>query len=319
MKAAALALLLGALPLGPAAAQAHLVVITGLPGTPERRAAFDSTAGIIVAAARSRLGLSDAGVVRLSESTAPAATAEGIAAALTALAQRAEPQAMVCIVLIGHGSAMGEDTRFNVAGPDLTAERMATLLRRFTTQEVVVVNTTSASGPWIAALAGPRRTIITATRNAGQRDETVFARFFAAALADDGSDTDKDGRLSVLEAFEAARAGVERHYQSLRRLRTEHAMLDDDGDGRGAVSIGAQGDGRRAALLFFDGAGGARADDPRFSALFAQRDSLHRRLLALRDRRAAMDSLSYERELEQLLIEVSRTGRAIRMRQVSLR
>ena len=319
MRAAALALLLAVAPLGPAAAQAHLVVITGLPGTPERRAAFDSTASIIVAAARSRLGMSDANVLRLDQSSSPAATADGIATALTALAQRAEPQATVFIVLLGHGSSLGDETRFNVAGPDLTADRMALLLRRFTTQEVVVVNTTSASGPWVEALAGPRRTIITATRSGSQRDATVFGRFFAAALAEEASDTDKDGRLSVLEAFDAARAGVERHYQSLRRLRTEHALLDDDGDGRGSVTAGAQGDGRRAALLFLDGTGVSRSGDPNVTALLVQRDSLHRRLMALRDRRPAMDSLSYERELEQVLIEIARTGRAIRQRQVSLR
>lgn len=296
-------------------AQAWLVVVTGLPGTPARRAAFDSTASAIVAAARSRLGLPDSHILRLGETT----TAAGISSALTALAARVEPAATVCLVLLGHGSALGGEPRLNVQGPDLSAAQLAVLLRRFATQEVVVVNTTSTSGAWLEALAAPKRAIITATRSASERDETVFARYFAQALGAEASDTDKDGRVSVLEVFEAARAGVERHYTALRRLRTEHPLIDDDGNGRGALAGGPDGDGRRSALLFLDGSGTVASGDTRLVALFARRDSLGRTLSSLREQRATMDSTAYDDALERVLIDIARNGREIRQRQVTAR
>ncbi len=314
MKAAAAALaLLLALPAS-ARAQSWLIVVTGLSGTARHRAWFDEQATALVTAARTRLGLSDARILRLGEATAPRGTADGILAALAGVAERAAERDVVALVLIGHGSALAGAPRFHLPGPDLTAERLAEALARFPTQELVVINAASASGPWIEALAGPRRTIATATRSAGERDETVFARHLADGYGSDAADTDKDGRTSVLEAFEFARRGVEQHYQSLRRLRTEHALLDDDGDGRGSLAPGAETDGRRAAALFLD-AGLAPAGDSALAALIARRDSLHHALAGLQARRAAADSAAFARDLEALLLEVARTGRAIRDRQ----
>jgi len=312
-----LAALLGAPPglRAGAPAQSWLIVVTGLAGTPRHAAQFDEQASQLVSAARSRLGLSDERIVRLGENTQPPATSEGIVRVLSVVAGQARPGDVVAVVLIGHGSALGGPPRFNLRGPDLTAAQLAGALSAFRAQEVVVVNTASASGPWIEALAGPRRTVITATRSAGERDETTFARHFAAAFNSPDSDTDKDGRMSVLEAFEYARLAVTRHYESLRRLRTEHPLLDDDGDGRGALAPGATGDGRRAAALFLDSPAAVAGSDSGLAALLAMRDSLQRRLGELQSRGPGADSASYARELEQLLLQIARNGSEIRARQ----
>lgn len=294
-------------------AQSWLVIVTGIGGTPRHTAAFEQQATQLVTAARATLGLRDDHIIRLGDNTQPAASAESVTRALAGLATRAGPNDVIAVVLIGHGSALGGAARFNVRGPDLTAEQLETALHRFTTQEVVVVNASSASGPWIEALAGPRRTVITATRSASERDETNFARFFAEAFSD-GGDADKDGRVSLLEAFEYARQGVERHYASLRRLRTEHPMLDDDGDGRGSLAPGPRGDGRRAATLFLSAAPDTGGDTA-LAALFARRDSLQRVLADLQGRRTAMDSVAFAADLERLLLVIARTGSDIRARQ----
>ncbi len=299
---------------GRASAQGWLLVVTGLPGTPQYRARFDSVATALATAARTRLGLPESHVLRLSEVTSPPATADGIQRALADLAMRAGPRDVVALVLIGHGSAMSGSPRFNVPGPDLTPEQVASALARFPTQELVVVNASSASGPWIEALAGPRRIIITATRSATERDETVFGRYFAEALGSDAGDADKDGRVSLLEAFDYARQGVERYYQASRHLRTEHALLDDDGDGRGSLTPGAEGDGRRAAVLFLD-APPAAPGDSALTSLFARRDSLQRALVALEAGRRSADSTRFAGTLDSLLLEIARTGAAIRGRQ----
>ena len=92
----------------------------------------------------------------------------------------------------------------------------------------------SASGGFVPALAGKNRTIITATKTDGERNQTRFGEYFAAAFAGNAADadTDKDGRVSVLEAFLWARARTADSYSRDGQLLTEHAVLDDDGDGK---------------------------------------------------------------------------------------
>ena len=73
-------------------------------------------------------------------------------------------------------------------------------------RRVVFVNTASASGPFIEALSGPGRTIVTATRNGAKSFATIFGGYFVDALASDAADADKNRKVSVLEAFDFARA-----------------------------------------------------------------------------------------------------------------
>jgi hypothetical protein len=251
----------------------------------------------------------------LGDATTPRATRESVTAALRALAARAESSATVAVVLIGHGSATGGQAAFNVAGPDLTAGDLAQLLRAFPSQRLVVVNTASASGPWIAALAAPGRVVITATRSAAEREQPVFARHFITALTGDSADADHNGRVSMLEAFTYARREVERFYTAEGRLRSEHALLDDNGDGQGSLEPGlAGGDGALAAAVFL-GPAAPRAADAALAALYQRQDSLERLVADLRARRGGLDSIAYERRLEPLLLEMARVGREIRERQ----
>ena len=47
-------------------------------------------------------------------------------------------------------------------------------------------------------------------------------------------DRDADGRVSLAELFLAASQRVTEIFQADNRVPTEHAQLDDDGDGRGS-------------------------------------------------------------------------------------
>jgi hypothetical protein len=292
-----------------AAAQTWLVVVTGLPGTSAHAAAFDSAAAAIVAAARTRLGVPDTMIRRLG-GPEEAATTAMVLRELERLARRTDTGATVTVVLIGHGSAVHGEPRFHLSGPDLTAEQFSGALARLRAREVVVINAASASGAWVEHLAGPRRTIITATRSAAERDATWFPRALARAFAGEESDLNRDGRLSALELFEHARQAVERHYREARRLLTEHALIEADGDGRGSLAAGDGPDARRAALVFLDGA--APPAHPVAAALLLRRDSLYRELAALRERRGALDSAAYESALEGLAVAIARNGRALR-------
>jgi hypothetical protein len=185
------------------------------------------------------------------------------------------------------------------------------LLDLFPTQPVVVVNTASASGDWVAALSGPHRVVITATRSGIERDETHFGRHFADALTATDADRDKDGRLSVYEAFEYARREVERGYQRDQRLQTEHALLEADGDKSGArAPESTTGDGAAAAAIFLDAGRVLTTGAP--TGLAATRDSLQREVTQLRGRKASLPTADYERQLEALLIELALVNRSLR-------
>jgi len=327
--AAAVVLLVAAA--SPARAQhaSHLLVVVGLGGDLENADRFHAWASALVDAARGRYGLPTKSVIYLGEDPARdpkriggKSTKEGIAAAVTAIAAQAQPGDRVFIVLIGHGATATGVPRFNLPGPDLTAPEFAALVGKLAAQTVVFVNTASSSGSFVAALSGKDRAIITATKTDGERNQTRFGEFFAAAFAtpDADADTDKDGRVSLLEAFRWARARVVDSYSRDGQLLTEHAVLDDDGDGAGSDDPGkAGGDGALARMIFLSAASASRptADqgDPELRALVAQRDALEAKIAALKAAKGKTDPAKYEQDLEQMLIDLARVNRAIREKQ----
>ena len=156
--------------------------------------------------------------------------------------------------------------------------------------------------------------MIAATASPAQRYDTVFPRFFSAAVGDPAADADKDGRVSVWEAFMSASAQVRRWYQQEGRLATERAVLDDSGDGIGGDADRPGDDGRLAASLYF-GAGVARPaalDNPALAPLVARREALEAEVAALRERKDTLPEAEYAQELERLLVELARVSRELR-------
>jgi uncharacterized caspase-like protein len=216
-RAVLLAALLGLAGPGAAAAQTQLLLVTGLSGEPQYAQQFNGWGASLVDAARTRYGLRPDQVVWLAETPeadaariAGRSTRENVEKSLRELAGRAGPADRVLVVLIGHGGTEGEP-RLSLPGPDLTAADLARFLAAFPTQTVAVVNAASASGGFQAALAGRNRTVVTATKSGLEGNEAVFGGFFVDAFARDGADTDNDGRVSLLEAFDYASGEVERH------------------------------------------------------------------------------------------------------------
>ncbi len=297
---------------------ARLLVVTGLAGEPQYVERFGKFGKTVVEAAKQRWGLGEAQVTWLAETAATEApvrgraTRDAVLAALARLANETGPDDVVVVVMAGHGSEQGTEPRLNLPGPDLTGTDLAMALGAFEKQLVVVINTASASGGFVKALAGPRRIVVTATKSGFERNATMFGDFFARALASDEADTDKNGRVSVAEAYQFARGEVARAYQGGNRLQTEHAQLDDNGDGVGTAELGATGDGAVARLVSFSLKAEETSTDPKVAALLVERRRLETAIAALRGRKAAMDSTAYERELERLLIQLAETNQAIR-------
>jgi hypothetical protein len=297
----------------------HLLVITGASGEPAYGAAFHTSAAAITEAARTRFGLRPENIVYLGEDPARApgriaarSTREEVGRALAQLATRAAPGDAVWVVLIGHGSAQGEVSRFNLPGPDLSASDFARLLAPLSRQRVAFVNAASASGDFARSLAAPGRAIVTATKSPSERNETRFARHFADALSAPGADVDKDGGVSLLEAFTFAKREVARAYEAENRLLTEHAQLEDDGDGVAITDPTASTrDGRLASAMVL-GAPGRGAATLATGPLATRRRALEDQVSALRARKATLDSTTYLQQLETVLVELARASRAER-------
>ena len=144
----------------------------------------------------------------------------------------AKPAGELWLVFIGHGTFDGRTAKFNLRGPDITAEELTAVLKP-TKRPLAVINCASASGPFLNALSAPGRVIITATRSGDELNAPRFGGFFAQAIGNPAADLDKDGQTSLLEAYLLAARQVEQFYKEAGRLATEHALLDDNGDGLG--------------------------------------------------------------------------------------
>jgi hypothetical protein len=300
----------------------HLVIISALSGEPRFAAAFTEWGATLATAATQRHGVPEANVVWLAESEDAdprirgRSTREVVERELRALAGRAGPRDRITIVMFGHGSFADGESSINLPGPDINGTALAALLDLFGERRVTVVNTTSASGGFVAKLAAANRIVMTATRSGMERNETVFGRHFVAAFAGDEADTDRDGRVSMLEAFEYARREVEREYERDGKLRTEHAVLDAVGDGRGVPSAEATSAHGRMAHTFYMGvravSAAAATATPELRAAYEEKARLETALDALRARRDSMTAADYEARLESLLVEISLNAQRIR-------
>lgn len=294
------------LPAWAAPAATYWVLLGGLGGEPDYEQRF--TAWIREAEKICRASAGDAHVVALSGREA---TAARIRAALAELSRRIRPEDAFVMVLIGHGSFDGYQYKFNVPGPDLTAEDLAVLLAPITATRQLVVNTTSASGASIEPLRRPGRIVITATKSGMEKNATVFARYFIEALRDPAADADKNDAVTALEAFRYASQKTARFYESQKRLATEHPLLEDTGEGEGTRSPDpAAGAGRLAAafVLLRSGQAQAAARDPARRALLARKEQLEQEIDLLKYRKAAMDAAEYRKQLTALLIELARVN-----------
>ena len=301
----------------------HILLVSGLGGDPEYTESFHGWLSRFADAATEKYGVPAGRIVYLGEDPdldptriRARSTAENIRTAFADLAGAMEPTDNLVVLLAGHGSFRDQTARFNIPGPDITSEEMGALLAPLGDRRITFINTASASGPFIEALSGTNRTIITATRSGRERNLTRFGLYFVDAFADDGADIDKDARVSMLEAFNYALREVEREYVGDRRLLTEHAMLDDNGDGEGSREPGGpEGDGSLAGTVFLMSLGGADADEAvtaELRTLHEEKAAIEARIADLRRIKERMSLERYEDELEALLVELALKNREIR-------
>jgi hypothetical protein len=301
-----------------------LLIVVGLAGDPDTAKELGPVFhkwGTTLAQASDRLGVAPENLVYLVDAPLAGdarvtgrATRDEIVKAVDGIAARATADDVVLITLIGHGTYDGQTAKFNLPGPDMAPAEFAALLKKLPSRQVVFVNTASASGPFVAELSGPGRTIVTATRSGAEQYKTIFGGFFVDALTSDTADLDKNKRISVLEAFAYAKAEVARAYTREGLLATEHPMLDDNGDKEGTQDPSPTAkDGKVASVVSLGAAGDADLPaDPKVRALHIERRDMERRVESLRLLKESMEPARYNAELEKLVTAIALKTREIR-------
>jgi hypothetical protein len=226
-----------------------------------------------------------------------------------------EGTAELYIILIGHGTFDGKEARFNLRGPDVSATELANWLQPFQ-RPLALIDTSSSSAPFLNKLSGTNRVIITATRSGNEQNLTRFGRYFAEAITNPDADLDKDGQVSLLEAFIIASRRTTEFYKVEGRIATEHALIDDNGDG-----LGTQADwfrGLRAIKAPKDKAAVDGALAQQFHLLRSEaenrltdeqrkkRDEIEHAVLKHRENKGKMPEDAYYRDLEKMLLELAR-------------
>ncbi|MGE5243364.1 MAG: hypothetical protein ACM3SQ_03965 [Betaproteobacteria bacterium] len=306
-----LALLTGAR--AAAAADKYALVVTGASGGEEYARQFETWRVMFLSTLRETWSYPDDHIVMLAErpgQNVARATRENVERAIADLRKRMTKDDQLLVLLIGHGSGDGDEARFNLVGPDLRAGEWADLLRAIPGR-LVFVDTTAASAPFLHALAARGRVVLTATDSSAQQFETVFPGFFVKAFGDQAADADKNGRVSVWEAFAFASAQTRAWYEQHGRLSTEHALLDDTGAGAGRQADTPGPDGELARATYLD-LHNTEVGSAAMSRLLARKAELEAEVDALRARKASMKPEDYAAALEKVLIELARVSEEIR-------
>jgi hypothetical protein len=306
--------LVAAAPHSAVAAERYALVVTGASGGPEYGAKYQAWRAAFLQTLKETFGYPDDHVRVLGEDldAASKSTRENVRAALADWRKRLTDDDMALVLLIGHGASDGDEAKFNLVGPDLDLAEWAALIKPLAGR-IVFVNASSGSFPFLAALAGRNRVVLTANDSAAQQFETVFPEYFVKAFGDEAADTDKNGKVSLLEAFAFASANVKEWFEQKGQLATERALIDDTGAGVGRDADTPGRDGQIAQITYLQPEVPPElASNPELAALMRRRADVENQLAVLKSNKERTPIERYEDELERLLLELARIDRQLR-------
>jgi hypothetical protein len=236
--------------------------------------------------------------------------AENINAVFSQLSNKVTNNDEVVIVLFGHGSFDGKNSMLNIPRQDLKDIDYRNLIAFLKASRIIFVNTASCSGPFTEVLSGPNRIIITATRSGRERNETVFPKFFIAALNDQAADMDKNGDLSWLEIFQYASQATSNWFKDSGYLATEHALLEDSGDNIASrmEQLVEGKDGDLAKTTYFKRGSDlliARTEDQQTRNLLLEREEVENQINRIISEKDKYKEDQYFTNLEQLFIRLA--------------
>jgi hypothetical protein len=225
------------------------LIICGLSGDAAHHKLFMQTVNTFAQGLENRYGITAATTV-LMTGDAPAAddtawiqgstraTRESIPAAVEKLKSELSADDSLWVIVLGHTYYDGRISWLNLPGPDLHQAEFAKLFEGLTCREQVFVLTMPTSGFWIKPLAQKGRIVISATETDWETNETEFPHEFARVMAATDMttadlDADRDGTFTLFDLYITSVRNLAQSYLGGELLATEHALLEDDGDGRG--------------------------------------------------------------------------------------
>ncbi len=297
-----------------AAGERYALIVSGASGGAEYAAKYQGWRSAFAKILQDEFGYPADRVKVLAEDLPEAqrSTRANVRAAFADLRKRTTDGDLTVVLLMGHGTSESGDAKFNLVGPDLTVDEWGALVKPLQGR-VAFVNASSGSFPFIPAIAGKDRVVLTANDSAEQQFETFFPEFFIKAFEGEAGDADKNGKVSLLEAFTYASAKVKDSFEERGRLATERALLDDTGGGTGRDVDTPGRDGQLAQVTYLEPeVPPSLAGNAEVARLMRQRAELENRLDLLRANKATMPAARYEEELERLLLDVARIDRQLR-------
>ncbi|MGH9338188.1 MAG: hypothetical protein ACRD1R_01005 [Acidobacteriota bacterium] len=285
------------------------LIVTGLGGMPEYEENFVSWAATTEEIFNEGL----AGVVHNLDGRKQ--SRDEILATFKQAASNLSPRGELWIFLIGHANFDGNHYKFNIRGPDMTDEDLGVFFDSLGSKRIYAILATSAAGAVLPDLSAPNRVIVTATRSASERQPPMFLSFFLEAAQSAEADRDKNGRVSILEAFLFSRQRVAGWFEEKKRIQTEHALLDD----RGTLQLGARSSGENGeesanlntgegllSSLGYLSMPPERAYATLEARTLAERKvSLEREIEDLKFRKGQIPEAEYYQQLEKLLVELA--------------
>jgi len=164
-------------------------------------------------------------------------TRESIEAGARQLRAGVRREDALWVIVVGHAHFDGRRAWLNLPGPDIDAEEFGRYFQGITCGEQVFFLTTPASGYAIKFLSQKERVVITATEADREVNETIFPTILAEILSTPPPfselDPDKDGRVTLFDLYLSVCRRVLQTYADAKNIPTEHAQLDDNGDGHG--------------------------------------------------------------------------------------
>ena len=215
----------------------YAMIVGGINKDPTERKAKDKAVADFSRFLLERAGVPSERLSVLVQDGSPAAkeaktsTADNVKQQIRTVAEVIAPEDRFILYYVGQANVVQEKLRLNLPGVDITHKQLAEWINGLKVSSMLIVLDCPGAGMAVRTLTGPDRVILCAC-TAEQRYSTRFSEYFVPALSGDKSDIDGDGKISVLEAFNAACIQLDEFYHNQGLLKTETPVLEDDADGK---------------------------------------------------------------------------------------
>ncbi|MHC4737102.1 MAG: hypothetical protein ACYTDW_22035 [Planctomycetota bacterium] len=149
---------------------------------------------------------------------------------MDSLAQIVKPEDRFVFYYVGQANVVADKLRFNLPGEDVTHVQLAEWISKIKAASILIVLDCPGAALAANSMAGQGRIVICACKTE-QNNSTQFSQYFVPALTDKKSDTNANGKISLLEAFTFASKQLDDLYRRQYLFKTETPLLEDNGDG----------------------------------------------------------------------------------------